>query len=458
MKWWPFRSSTKKRIDELEVKYNQAVDDRGWTRIFDWTPGAFQTHDTYDPKTSVLAYPYTFVCITRISSDISKLSFAVESITKDQIWIRNDINGYQDLLSKPNNYQNHIQFKAQWIISKLSYGNTYALKVYEGPRIVALHILDPLKVCPLVAENGDVFYRLNEDRLAELAEGQVVVPASEIIHDRFNCLYHPLVGLSPIFACGISSEMGLDIQNNSKAFFKNGSNPGGILTAPGSISTETADRLKRDFEKKFKGDNSGRIAVAGDGLEYKPLRMSNVDAQLIEHFGWTAKTVCSCFHIPLYKVGLAELPSYNNVDAVNVQYYGECLQAHIEGMETSLAQGLDLPQGYRVQVDLDGLFRMDQTTLIKSLSEASKTGLVAPDEGRRRINLGPVPGGKYPYLQQQNYSLEALAARDSANPAPSSSAIVSSQSEQNDIDPEHQADYLAWCVKRELDSIREKHF
>lgn len=443
---WPFRrSKTSRELDDLKRKYAQLVDDRGWTRIFDWTPGAFQTHHPYDPKTSVLAYPYTFICITRISSDISKLSFELQQSSSSGIWSRVDYRGHQSLLMRPNSYQNHIQFKSQWITSKLSYGNTYVLKLRgANDRVEALHVLDPLKVTPLVADNGDVFYRLNEDRLAELVDGQTVVPATEIIHDRINCLYHPLVGLSPIFACGVSSEMGLSIQNNSKAFFGNQANPGGILTAPGSISDETARRLKREWEARFRGDNSGRLAVAGDGLQYHQVQMSNIDAQVIEHFRWTAETVCSCFHIPLFKVGLAPLPAYGSFDAVNVQYYGECLQAHIEGMETSLAIGLGLPDDFRVQVDLDGLFRMDQTTLVGALSEAAKSGFVSPDEGRKRLNLGPVPGGQYPYLQQQNFSLAALAARDAA-PAPSPAPTPADKQQEASAAADRLKQYLEMC-------------
>jgi phage portal protein BeeE len=31
----------------------------------------------------------------------------------------------------------------------------------------------------------------------------VIVPAREIIHDRFNCLFHPLVGISPLYAAAL---------------------------------------------------------------------------------------------------------------------------------------------------------------------------------------------------------------------------------------------------------------
>jgi HK97 family phage portal protein len=206
------------------------------------------------------------------------------------------------------------------------------------------------------------------------------------------------------------------MQNNVKAFFENGSNPGGILTAPGSISDEVAARLKTTWTANYSGSNSGNVAIAGDGLKYEPMRMSNVDAQLLEILKWTAETVCSVFHVPAYMAGVGPLPTYNNIEALTQQYYGQCLQQRIESMELCLFEGLEIGDGYRVQLDLDGLFRMDTATLTDTLQKGVGAGIMAPDEGRKRLNLPPVPGGGYPYLQQQNYSLEALAKRDATNP------------------------------------------
>src|SRR6185312_14046419 len=102
----------------------------------------------------------------------------------------------------------------------------------------------------------------------------VVVPASEIIHDRMNCLFHPLVGLSPIYAAGLAATQGLHIQGNSATFFKNGSNPGGVLTAPGAISDETAARLKAAWATNYSGENAGKVAVLGDGLKYEAMAVT----------------------------------------------------------------------------------------------------------------------------------------------------------------------------------------
>jgi phage portal protein BeeE len=158
------------------------------------------------------------------------------------------------------------------------------------------------------------------------------------------------------------------------------------------------------------------VAIAGDGLKYDPMRMSNVDAQLLEILGWTGETVCSVYHVPAYMAGIGPLPAYNNIEALTQQYYGQCLQIRIESMELCLFEGLEIGDGYRVQLDLDGLFRMDTATLTDTLQKGVGAGIMAPDEGRKRLNLPPVPGGGYPYLQQQNYSLEALAKRDATNP------------------------------------------
>ena len=87
---------------------------------------------------------------------------------------------------------------------------------------------------------------LNVSSLDELVAQ--TIPADEIIHDRFNCLFHPLVGISPLYAAKLAANQGLRIQENSALFFGNMSRPSGILTAPEQISDETAERLARTAE------------------------------------------------------------------------------------------------------------------------------------------------------------------------------------------------------------------
>lgn len=416
MKWFSWR----KKKAEMTVQAKaagiaQAVDDRGWSKIFDWTPGAWQTNSPYNKAESVLTHPTVFACQTLIANDISKLPLTIQKMAAG-VWEADAVHPYAPLLRRPNWYQTRQQFIEYWALSKLSTGNAYALLEHNGRYITALHLLDPLKVCPLVAANGDVFYRIDQDQLTPFEEGQIVVPATRIIHDRFNCLYHPLVGTSPIYAAGTTALAGMAGIKNMQRFLGNASNPGGILTAPGSISDSTAERLKKYFNENFTGDNAGKIAVAGDGLAFNQLRMSNVDAQLIETLRWDDEKIASVYHVPGYMIGIGATPAYNNIEALSQGYYSQCLQTLIEAIEAVLDIGLSLTTDQRTQIGTEALFRMDSKTQLEALQIGIGSGLISPNEGRARINLPPVVGGKYPYMQQQNYSLEALAKRDEKDP------------------------------------------
>jgi HK97 family phage portal protein len=304
----------------------------------------------------------------------------------------------------------------------LLWGNTYVLKIRDARGVVTgLVVLPPQKVRPLVAPDGAVYYDVSADLLAGLPEDRtatLAIPAREIIHDIMVPFGHPLVGASPITACGLAAVQALRMQTSSAALFANGCRPSGVLMMPGDAAQETIERIKTKWETNFTGPNTGRLAVVSGGIKYEPLTMNPVDAAIIQQLAWTDEAICRCFHVPRYKVEVGPDPNYNNINALDSQYYAQCLQSHIESIELLLDEGLELPKPYGTAFDLDDLMRMDQPTLVETEAKAIGAGIRAPNEARHRLNLSPVPGGETPYLQQQNYSLAALAARDERAIAP----------------------------------------
>jgi len=397
-----------------------------WPVVRESYTGAWQANVEVS-LVDVLQHPTVFACVSLIASDIAKMRLRLVALDENGIWSEKDSPSFSPVLRKPNRYQTRIQFFKSWLIAKLAYGNSYILKQRDQRGLVtAMYVLDPTRVTPLVASDGGVWYELNRDPLSDQPESKVTVPASEVIHDVMHALYHPLVGLSPIYACGLAAVLGLRIQTNSTQFFTNGSRPGGVLTAPGAISEGTAARLKAYWDANFTGDNVGKVAVLGDGLKYEPMAVTAENSQLIEQWKATAEAICAAFHVPAYLVGAAPPPAYNNIEALNQAYYSQCLQELIESIELLLDEGLGLTDRkdgvlYGTEFDLDDLLRMDTATMMTTLAAGTGAGLVAPDEGRKKLNLPPVQGGSTPYLQQQNYSLSALARRDAA-PAPSDTA------------------------------------
>ena len=231
--------------------------------------GAFQAGATIDSPRQILAYSAVYACVTMIASDIAKMRIML--VEEDANGICTEVrrnSPFLPVLKKPNDYQNRIRFVEQWQVSKLLAGNTFVLKERDARGIVVrMYVLNPQRVKIIVTESGDLYYELAADSLAGIEEN-VIVPASEMIHDTMVGLWHPLVGVSPIYACAVSATQGNKIQVNSTKFFDNMSRPSGMLTADGEISDEVATRLKKHWEENYTGANIGRLAVLGDGLKY----------------------------------------------------------------------------------------------------------------------------------------------------------------------------------------------
>lgn len=391
--------------------------------------GAWQRNIDYHRETC-LENPTVFSCISLISSDISKLRMGVVKKDSQGIWTPVPFGEKWKVLTNPNQYQNRIQFFQQWMLSILCRGNTYILKVRgQDGTIERLYILNPDLVLPLVTPEGDVYYQLGTDNLSGIGETGVTVPASEIIHDRINCLFHPLVGIAPLFAACLQAGLSQDAIKQSAYHFKNGARPTGIITAPGAISKESADALKAAWESGYGGENYGKTAVLGSDLKYIPVSRTAAESQMIEQLKWNDEKIASVFHVPFYMVG-GSAPSYDNVGALSQQYYSQCLQIYIESIEECLDQNLGFPDDKTgVEFDLDGLLRMDKKAQIETLGTGVNKGIYAPNEARKEQNLKPLDGGDSVYLQQQNYSLEALAKRDaSEDPFKTSSGSSSANS------------------------------
>ncbi|MNO90316.1 Phage portal protein [compost metagenome] len=359
-----------------------------------------------------MAHYAVYACVTLIANDIGKLRQRLMQLDENGIWKETTSPAFSPVLKKPNNYQNHIQFKQWWQTSKLISGNTYGLKQRDQRGVVvAIYLLDPCRVLPLVAEDGSIYYQLSNDNLNRVGDG-VTVPASEIIHDRMNCLFHPLVGVSPLYAAAQAACQSLKMQSDSSTFFENGARPGGILSAPGAISDETAARLKAHWDANYTGQNAGKVAVVGDDLKFQQMKMSATDSQLIEQFRLTAEMICTAFHVPPSKVGVTNSPTGTTAAQENQKYYSDCIQVLVEEYEACMDDGLSLPDKFGVELDIDGLLRMDMSALVETLKLAVGAGIMAPNEGRYRMNLPPVTGGESPMIQEQNYSLAAIAKRD----------------------------------------------
>lgn len=403
------------------------------------TTGAWQRNVVAVRDTPVLlASSAVYHCVTAIATDVAKLPIKLTRKTAPNIWEEIETSPFLPVLRKPNHYQTRLKFIENWMISKLLHGNTYVLKQRDARGIVdAMYVLHPLCVTPFVAENGDFYYQLKRDVRSQQFEDGVMVPASEIIHDRMPELFDNIIGVSPLFACANAATLQARIMDSQSTLAGNRGMPGGIITFPDILTPEAADALKAAWQTNYSGDNVGKVAVLAEGMKFEALTMTALSQQLAEQLKFTVEDVARAFKYPIWKL-LGTTPPYTKPDQAEVLYYMNCLQIHLEYVEAALDDGLSLPMGMRTEFDIDNLMRMDIESLYASNNQAQR--FMTINEQRARAGLPPVEGGDTIYLQEQDHSLEALSERDegpdpfgTAQPEPSPQPALPPAEEEDDV-------------------------
>jgi HK97 family phage portal protein len=398
-----------------EEKAMQAIPQRGgWFRIFEPFTGAWQRNMSEDHGT-LLNYPTLYACIRQIATDMGIMPFTLKKLN-DGIWEPTTNPSYDPVLRKPNEYQTAQQFREAWVLSKLIQGNAYILKRRDARNVVTgLYVLDPTRVLPMVSDSGAVFYKLQHDRLNKLPEGMsemdLTIPASEIIHDRCIALHHWLIGVPPLCAAYWPALKNLKILKSAADFFANNAQPGGILTAPAGMSEDDANRIKAYWDTANADGNAGKVAVVGADLKFTSFAMKGADSQLVEQMRYSDEQICQSFGVPPFKVGIGSIPAGLGVDAINLLYFENALQTHIEAMENLLDEGMRIPPEQGLWMDLEPLLRMDVGRRAEVVTKLIGGKALTPDEGRKMLGYGKTGGGDTLWGQHQDHPLGMLAKR-----------------------------------------------
>lgn len=392
----------------------------GWRSIAEPYAGAWQ-QGVDEKRSDLITYPTLYACIACISSDIGKLPFKLVTKNENDIWVTASNASYDPVLRKPNSYQTAAQFREYWMLTKLNHGNAYILKRRDNRGVVIeLYVLNPERVMPMVSDSGAIYYQLQTDAInslpADYPAENLIVPASEVIHDRCMTVHHPLVGVPPLAAAYWPALKNMKILRNATKFFANNAQPGGLLTAPAGMTEKDADKVKAYWDANFIGDKSGKVAIIGADMKFTSFAMKSIDSQMVEQMRYSDEQICQPFRIPPFIVGIGSIPAGMKVDDMAGMYYQFALQTHIEHMESLLDEGLKIKAPMGVELDLEPLLRMDESKRADVATKLSK--IETPNEGRKRFNLGPLAGGDTVYMQQQDYPLDQVAQNKISEPAP----------------------------------------
>ena len=143
-------------------------------------------------------------------------------------------------------------------------------------------------------------------------------------------------------------------QQYNLAYYANGGQPAGVLQTSSDLSgyvdvkypdgrTEKVskkDLIRAEWEKRHSGpSNAQRVAILDYGLEYKPISISNKDAQFVEQAEMSVQDIARFFGVPLYKLQAGK-QSYSSNEQNAIEYVVSTLHPIVTQYEEELTYKL----------------------------------------------------------------------------------------------------------------------
>ena len=361
-------------------------------------------------------------CIEILSDSMGKLpSYIMDSKTRQRV----DLPLLRLLNVRPNEAHNPTVMKKMVETSRLITGNGY-LWILRSPRTGRITELIPVPgelVEPWRDLSGRVWYTVTHPWTGE----PMRLPQEDICHIK-TTTRDGLKGVGVLRRASEVIASSLAAQQYERAYYENGGQPSGVLRTesdlggyakdpngkplkrPDGTWITLKDQLRSEWEKIHAGpSNSHRVAILDFGLEYKPLSVSNSDAQFIESKEVSIRDLCRFFGVPLHFMGEGK-QAYNSNEQQAIEYVVRTLHPIVAQYEEELTWKLltqsQVDAGLEIRFNLLAELRGDNASRADWYKTMRELGVLSPNEIRALEDMPDVPGGDTHYASLNYVPLE----------------------------------------------------
>lgn len=366
---------------------------------------------------SALALPVIQNCVTLLAESLAQLPLELyERQDGGQRQVAVDHPLYQVLRYQPNPFQTPYDRVELSQMSAGLRGNSYSL-IDRGDdgQVRELWPLDTDKVTVLKGPDLLPYYRV--------AGVPDPLPMRLVHHVRWHS-HNGYVGLSPMQLHADSVGLALAVRQFTGKSFANGATLSGVIERPKEVAAikdqASIDSIVDQWGAKYSGiDNAKKVALLQEGMTFKPVSMTNVDADLAALLKLSAVDGARIYKIPLPMVNDLDKANYNTIEQLLIQFVVFALLPWAKRHEQAMMRDFLLDgdrKRYFIEFNLSGLMRGDQKSRYESYAIGRQWGWLSVNDIRRLENLPPVAGGDT-YLQPLNMVAANGAAADPKNPA-----------------------------------------
>ena len=401
------------------------------------------TGKTISPDNAMEA-PTVYACVRLISQTLARMPWQVLRNSADGA--SNDVTHpvYQLLNGEANEDMTSFVFREAQISDCLLYGNSFAF-INRNPAgtPIGMERLRPDLMYMMRDQANQPYY--------QYWTGKADEKASEEIKQRkfrpYDILHvvgpgaDGMLGEAPIHRMRDLIGMELELQEFTSRFFANNCRPAGVLSMPGRLSAEGANRLREAFARVHSGaQGAGKVAILEEGLKYDAISTNAKDSDLDSMKKFCRQQIAAAFNVPSHRVGDNDGVSYSSAEQANAVFVQSTLAGWAARLEQEVNRKL-IKRGDDVttRISFDDLLRGDMSTRFSAYAVAVTNGILTPNEIRAREGLPAVDGGESIRLPLNTSTPTAVAPVSPNVPTETETQIEQSPSDvvldSVDIDP-----------------------
>jgi len=314
---------------------------------------------------------------------------------------RNDLAVYDILHNTPNDEMSPYNFKESCMVALNTGGNAVCERlVNKYGSLVGLYPY-PWTSVTIERDTGTkkLIYKIRNGTTER------ILTRDQAFHIP-GLSFNGVVGLSPIEYAASAINLGLSYEQFGANFYKNSANSSGVFTHPGAMSEEAHKRLKEDLRKNYAGlTNTGTPMLLEEGMDFKPMTIKPVDAQLIESKRFQTEDIARIYRVPLHLIQNLERATFNNIEQMSLEFVMYTMLPWFKRWEENLNMQLLTTQerkaGYYLEFKIDSLLRGDAKSRAEAYATGRQWGWLSVNDIRRLENMNSIPNGDV-YLQPLN--------------------------------------------------------
>lgn len=271
----------------------------------------------------------------------------------------------------------------------LSWGNAYSfIERDAAARPVALWLINPESVRKIIVmEDGSLMYEIQKDN------GEVKpYRQDEILHIR-GFGFDGIRGYSILTLARETIGLGLMQEEFLARFYGQGTNVGGTLEHPTTLSKPAQERLIESFNKAYSGiGNAHKVILLEEGMKFNKTIMPLVDAQFLEQRVYGVQDIARWLNMPPHKLKDLSKATYSNIEQEQATYYQDTIRPWLERQEAAMDDQL-LPENdfsSYCEYDINAILRADILTRYRTYDIARRNGVMNANEWRDAENMNPI--------------------------------------------------------------------